>query len=69
MKNYTIDYRDNSIEIQTDFGSVKLGLGRPSTVADAETIEAMISLGARMYAEEIRQARLVVDDLINWRTS
>lgn len=54
MNNFTIDYRGNSIKVQTDFGKIELDLGRSATVADAEKIEAMVNFGARMYAEDIR---------------
>ena len=67
MNDYTIDYNDNSLEVQTGFGNVKFDLGRPATVADATKIEDIMNLGARIYAEKIRRARIEVDDLIHWR--
>ena len=48
-------------------GNMKLNLGRKATAEDRYTIEAMMNLGARIYAEKIQRARQQVDDLINWR--
>lgn len=69
MKDYTIDYKRNYLEVKTGFGNEKLDLGRPATEEDAKTLERMMNLGAQMYADQVRRARFAVDDLINWRVS
>jgi hypothetical protein len=67
MNDFEITINNDTLEVETGWGNVKLDLGRKATMKDCKTIEAMMNLGARLYAEKIRQARLEVDDLVNWR--
>lgn len=62
-----IFYLGNSVKISTDFGEVCLDFGRAPTVEDTQAIHKLMNLGARIYADKIRQAQLKVDDLVNWR--
>ncbi len=59
-------YEGESIQITTGFGSVNLDFGRTVTMEDARTIQRLMNMGARVYAEKIRQAQLKVDNLVNW---
>jgi hypothetical protein len=67
MNGFEILTSNDTLEVSTGYGNVKLNLGRKVTLEDCGAIEAMMNLGARLYAEEIRRARIVVDDLVNWR--
>ena len=67
--NINIYYPKNAIEVSGGFGKVRLNLGRPATVEDTQVVHDLMNLGARMYADQIRKARIVVDDLVNWRKS
>jgi hypothetical protein len=68
MNDFVINYAGTSIEVEGGgFGCIKLDLGRPATGEDAKTLDAMMNLGARMYANKIKQARRKVDDLIDWQ--
>jgi hypothetical protein len=68
MKDFTIDYTGNSIEVEAGgFGYMQLDFGRPTTEVDAQKIQALMDIGARMYADQIKQARRRVDDLIDWQ--
>ena len=69
MSDFEILESGNSIKVSTGYGQVKLDLGRKATVEDCRAIKAIMNLGARMYAGDIRRARNTVEDLINWRTS
>ena len=67
MNEFEILTSDCTIEVSTGYGNVKLNLGREVTLEDCRAINAMMNLGARLYAEKIWKARIVVDDLVNWR--
>ncbi len=64
--DYKISYEGESMQITTGFGSVNLDFGRIVTIEDAGAIQRLMNLGARIYADEVRQAQLKVNNLVNW---
>ncbi len=56
MSNFEMLTDGDTLEVSTGYGNVKLNLGRKATTEDCQTIEKMMNLGARMYAEKIRRA-------------